>query len=372
MRGRAIIPLVVGLGVGIFAIKMFVNVLQNARGSNTSDMVEVVSAAADINATLEISEAMVSTKKVPKALAPKMAFATKQEVVGRVAGLMIPNGSAITANMLAPKGTPPGLAVRIPAGYRAVAIKTDEYAGVGGWLKPRARVDVVAMMVTQANGRRQTICRTILQDIEVLAVGPNLEKVDSAASVTKSVTLAVRPGDVTTLHLAASQNGSKLRLAMRGQSDRSLSVSATTTDNDLLAGNIGQNSSAEMGEGADSRPTFLRKMFGNPSKNGEDATDKVPSGSVPTGVAIASAAPVRNEWVVEVINGSDVEYIRFDGNDSGARRLNEKSRNARSVARPVGLRALPVAPRLPVKPAAKSAAPAADSNAVPTPVQLLE
>ena len=105
MRGRAIIPLVVGLGIGIFAIKMFVNVLQNARGSNTSDMVEVVSAAADINATLEISEAMVSTKKVPKVLTPKMAFATKQEVVGRVAGLMIPNGSAITANMLAPKGT---------------------------------------------------------------------------------------------------------------------------------------------------------------------------------------------------------------------------------------------------------------------------
>jgi len=368
MRGRAIIPLVVGLGVGIFAIKMFVNVLQNARGSNTSDMVEVVSAAADINATLEISEAMVSTKKVPKALTPKMAFTTKQEVVGRVAGLMIPNGSAITANMLAPKGTAPGLAVRIPEGYRAVAVKTDEYAGVGGWLKPRARVDVVAMMVTQANGKRQTICRTILQDVEVLAVGSNLEKVDSAASVTKSVTLAVRPGDVTTLHLAASQNGSKLRLAMRGQNDHALAVSATTTDNELLADNIGPNSSAGMVQGADSRPSFLHRLFGNPSKNADDATDKVTSASILTGTPLASAVPVRNEWVVEVINGNEVEYVRFDGSDNGARRLNEKSRNAR----PVGPRALPVAPRLPVKPAAKSAASVADSDANLSPVTQLE
>ena len=368
MRGRAIIPLVVGLGVGVFAIKMFVNVLQNARGSNTSDMVEVVSAAADINSALEISPGMVTTKRVPKALTPKMAFSTKEEVVGRVTSLMIPNGSAITANMLAPKGTPAGLAVRIPDGFRAVAVKTDEYAGVGGWLKPRARVDVVAMMVTQTHGKRETICRTILQDVEVLAVGANIEQVDSAASVTKSVTLAVRPSDVPRLHLASSQSGSKIRLAMRSQSDHFVGAIPSTTDNDLIDGYFEDERSAAPENASVQKNSFLDRLLSKGSKNGEDATDKETSDSVPAGMLLAS---VENEWVVELIKGSDVEYVRFDGNDSGARRLNARSRHARSVARPSGVPAFPVAPRSPVKPAAaKSTAPVADSDADTTPVEL--
>jgi pilus assembly protein CpaB len=353
--------LVVGLGVGIFAIKMFVNVLQNAKGSNTGEMVEVVSAIADIAPTVEITDAMVGIRQVPKSLAPKLSFTSKEEVVGRVAAMVIPNGSAVTANLLAPKGTLPGLAVKIPEGYRAVAIKTDEYAGVAGWLKPRARVDVVAMMLVQDGGRRSTICRTILQDVEVLAVGQDLGNAgDPNATVTKSVTLAVRPSDVPRLHLASSQNGSKLRLAMRGQTDRNIARSETTTDNELIEGYTATNT----GAGTNSDTSFLDRLFTNRSNNPGDATDKGSNTSAPAGTALASVGPVRGEWVVEVINGSDVEYVRFDGKNTGARRLHGRPGSVAPVIRPASSNDSPTFP-VPLKPVV-------DKDVESTPVQTLE
>jgi pilus assembly protein CpaB len=361
MRGRAIIPLVVGLGVGVFAIKMFVNVLQNAKGSNTNDMVEVVSAVADIAPTVEISESMVGVRQVPKSLAPKLAFAKKEDVIGRVAAMVIPNGSAVTANLLAPKGTLAGLAVRIPDGYRAVSIKTDEYAGVAGWLKPHARVDVVAMLLIQEGGKRSTICRTILQDVEVLAVGQDLGNAgDPNATVTKSVTLAVKPNDVPRLHLASSQTGSKLRLAMRAQKDRGIARAGTTTDNELLDGSSEANSGAEGDVSAQAQAAFLKRLLTNHSNNADQATDKGSNTSVPAGTALASGPSVENEWIVEVINGTEVQYVRFDGNSNGARRVHGKS----GIPRPIRTGASPAFP-VPLKPGA-------DKDARSAPVQVLE
>ena len=160
MRGRAIIPLVVELGVGVFAIKMFVNVLQNAKGSSTGDMVEVVSAVADIAPTMEITEAMIGMRQVPKSLAPKMAFAKKEEVVGRVASMVIPNGSAVTTNLLAPKGTPAGLAVRILGRVTKERVRILQEADAifleelraSGWYEKTAQAFAVLLPVKSVGG----------------------------------------------------------------------------------------------------------------------------------------------------------------------------------------------------------------------------
>jgi Flp pilus assembly protein CpaB len=124
MRGRAIIPLVVGLGVGFVALKFFVNVLQKAKGAPT-ELVSVVYAAANIEPTVEIQDSMVEVRQVVKDAAPDSGFSQKAELVGRVASWPIPKGCPIGAMQLAPKGTPHGMAVRITNGFRAVAVKID-------------------------------------------------------------------------------------------------------------------------------------------------------------------------------------------------------------------------------------------------------
>lgn len=321
MKSRAIIPLVVGLGLGVVAVKMFFGVLKNAKGANTGETVELLCAATDIPPAVEVTEAMLVTKAVPKAFVPKMAFYKKSEVVGRVTSMVVPGGSPIVASVLAPPGTPPGMAVRIPDGHRAVAVQIDEYAGVAGWLKPETRVDVIAMMMGKRSGPSEAYSKVILQDVLVLAVGQDMGiKGDPNASVTKSVTLALKPVDVPKLHLAASKSGSKLRLAMRGQNDRDVSALPVTTDNDLL---IGQSSAPSTAPSP--MAGFLSQMFSNQPKNARNATDKATK--VPAAQQLASVTPAKPAWVIEMVNGTQVDVVRFDGKGANARRLeNEKSK----------------------------------------------
>src|SRR5438876_13770 len=162
MKAKAIIPLVLGLGIGIFAIKMFVNVLKKAKGS-TGETVEVVRARVDMAPTIEITEQMVEMASVPETLCPKLAIRDKKEVIGRVTANSIPQGCPVVQSLLAPKGTLPGLAARIKDGFRAVAVKVDESVGVAGWVKPGSKVDVVAVMSGRAGSKNEIISRTILR-----------------------------------------------------------------------------------------------------------------------------------------------------------------------------------------------------------------
>src|SRR3990172_5761012 len=104
MKGRAIIPLVIGLCVGVFALKVFVNVLQKARGATVNDTVWVVCAAVDIDPTVEVQEAMLEVRQVPKSLVPERTFADPKELVGRVTSLTVAKGMPVVDHLLAAKG----------------------------------------------------------------------------------------------------------------------------------------------------------------------------------------------------------------------------------------------------------------------------
>lgn len=294
MKSRAVIPLVVGLAVGGIAIKVFFNVLKKAKGSSVSDTVQVVRAAADIASTVEISESMVGLVAVPKPLLPEGCFTDPKQVVGRVSSQTIPKGMPITASLLAPEGTPPGMVAKIQDGYRAVAIQVDEVAGVGGFVKPGARVDVV--MVVAGQGRNSNISRVILQNVEVLAVGQKTEVGAEGAAVTRSVTVLVKPEEASKLHLASMKG--KLRLAMRSQEDRREPKPVTLTDQDLLTDGPPRNAKRN-------EDSLLARLFGNLPKTSKSPDD------VRTGFK-ALPAPENKEWTVEVLSGTETFKVKFD------------------------------------------------------------
>ncbi len=311
MKGRAIIPLVVGLGIGLVAVRYFVNVLQKAKGATTNDTVAVVVANADIGATVEIKSAMVEARQVARALAPSMAFSNAEEVVGRVAATAIPKGMALSPALLAPKGTPPGMVVRIPDGYRAVAVNIDESAGVAGWVKSGSRVDVVVMLSVRRGSRTENVSKMVLQNVEVLAVGQDLgTSADTSASLAKSVTLLVEPKDVPKLHLAATRG--KIRLAMRGQHDVTGQQVDLTTDNDLLSNAPRQGAGAGL--------SLLSRLFAPKPKVEDSQTDKDRQAQA---ALLAQAAAARREpWSVEVLKGSrKPESVWFEDNRREARRI---------------------------------------------------
>jgi pilus assembly protein CpaB len=312
MKSRAIIPLAIGLVIGVVAIKYSVKLIRQARGAG-ADTVGVLVASADISATSEITPAMLDVKNMPKMVLPKMYMADRKEVEGRVASAMIPAGQPIVQTMLAPKGTLPGLAVRIKEGMRAVAVQVDESAGVAGWVKPGSHVDVVAVMSGRSNG--EVISKVILQNVEVLAVGQDSgAKAETGASIVKTVTLGVSPDNVTQLHLAATKG--KIRLAMRNQSDDETAKKVEeTTDNELL----GIPAKAEKSNAAGGFLQFLSKLP-KPSPRATDKESRATRASLAE-KEVKPEPPAPKLHRVEVIEGSRLSEVVFAGEGTNLTRV---------------------------------------------------
>jgi Flp pilus assembly protein CpaB len=209
MKPRTLIPLVIGLGIGAFAIKMGVDMVRKAGGAQ-GGTINVLVSAKPIEVASDITESMLTTKPVAKSLAPHDGFTDRKAVVGRVSAMSIASGVPITAGMLAPIGAEPGLRAKIPPGYRAVSISVTEESAVAGFVMPGARVDVF-----EGDERAASRSRLLLSDVEVGAVGQSMNDVDKdgkTVRITKSVTLFLSPDQVELLP-AAKKN---LRLALRG------------------------------------------------------------------------------------------------------------------------------------------------------------
>jgi len=127
-----------------------------------------------------------------------------------LAELSGPNGRATLSNLLTP-------------GMRAVTIKIDEIAGVGGFIMPGDRVDVV---LTRNAGEIEEVKRNaegasgskiatevVIEAAKVLSVGQAADERATTPKVADSVTLEVTPEGAQKVTLA--RNVGKLSLSLR-------------------------------------------------------------------------------------------------------------------------------------------------------------
>ena len=212
MKPKTIVPLVIGLAVGFFAIKMGIDMVQRAKGAQGEEVGVLVSGR-QIEVATKITDSMLSAKKVPAALVPSDAFTVSKDLIGRVTNMTVASGVPITASMLAPPGTEPGLRALIPQGMRAVSVSVNEETAVAGFIMPGAHVDLSA--VPKDNGP----AKLILSDVEVGAVGQSMSRVSDdgkTVRMEKSVTLFIKPEEVQVLH--AYTGSGRIRLSLRGAS----------------------------------------------------------------------------------------------------------------------------------------------------------
>jgi pilus assembly protein CpaB len=224
MKGKAVIPLVLGLCVGLLAVKFGLDAIRSAEAKGSSKKtVKAVVAVDDIEATMEINKEMVKeVDTIPNSLIPDAErVSSMDEVVGRVAAKTIPQGAALLRSMLAEEGTPPGMLGLIEPGYRAFSVKIDEVTGVAYQIRPGDWVDVLVVMDIKGGGnQKETIAEVILQKVKVAAVGrSDAAGPDGKPSrrPAKSATLLVPDEEVPKLHLAATRG--RISLALRGDDD---------------------------------------------------------------------------------------------------------------------------------------------------------
>jgi pilus assembly protein CpaB len=150
---------------------------------------------------------------------PKGALAKTDAVVGRGVVSVIYEGEPIMESRLAPAGSGGGLAATIKHGMRACAVKVDEVVGVAGFVVPGMRVDVLASGVPPgAPASDGPKVKTLLQNIEVLSAGTNIQKDNEGKPVqVQVVNLLVDPEQAELLSLASNQT--KIQLALRNPLD---------------------------------------------------------------------------------------------------------------------------------------------------------
>ena len=144
----------------------------------------------------------------------------KASVVGRGVVSAIYEGEPILDYRLALAGAGGGLAATIPAGMRACAVKVNDVVGLAGFVVPGMRVDVLVSGNAGSGNANMSgpEVKTVLQNIQVLSAGQNIQKDAEGKPVqVQVVNLLVTPEQAEILSLAS--NETRIQLVLRNPLD---------------------------------------------------------------------------------------------------------------------------------------------------------
>ena len=166
---------------------------------------------------------------------PKGIVVKREAIVGRGVVSALYEGEPVLENRLAPVGSGGGLAATIPVGMRACAVKVNEVVGVAGFVLPGMRVDVlIAGTPPVGNAASGPKVKTLLQNIQVLSAGANIQKDNEGKPVpAQVVNLLVNPEQAEILSLAS--NETRIQLVLRNPTDTEISKPPGTMMSALFA-----------------------------------------------------------------------------------------------------------------------------------------
>jgi pilus assembly protein CpaB len=236
---------------------------------------KVIAAANDIKLGTILDKSNLTTVEIAGTI-PKGAFVKPTDVIGRGVISDLYQGEPILDSRLAAPGSGGGLAAAIPQGMRACAVRVDDVVGVSGFVTPGMRVDVLISGIPpgEQSPSQGTVSKTILQNIQVLSAGTDIQKDNEGkAKPVQVVNLLVAPDQAEILTLASNQQV-KIQLVLRNPLD-------TKT--------------------AEVPGTAMGNIFGGPNAGMAKAQ--------PAARTVHKAAP--QAFSIEVINGSKESQEKF-------------------------------------------------------------
>ena len=193
----------------------------------------VVAAAANIKIGTVLTAASLKTIEFLGS-PPAGAILKPETAIGRGVISDLYEGEPIIESRLAIPGTGGGLASIIPSGMRACAVKVDDVVGVAGFATPGMRVDVlISGIPPNAQANQGTVTKTILQNIQVLSAGTDIQKdAEGKPKPVAVVNLLVTPEQAETLSLASNV---RIQLVLRNPLDTEIGKVPGTAMSRLFA-----------------------------------------------------------------------------------------------------------------------------------------
>lgn len=239
MRVRSVATLAVALFFGLIATILVRNYVAHTGTANlqSSGTTPVVISSQEIGRGVALKASMLKVVNYPRESVPAGGFQDVSQLMPsgqapRITLASLAANEPILSAKLSGPGGRPNLSGVIEAGMRAVSLRSNDVAGVGGFVLPGDRVDV---LLTRSDGTQQTtsVTQVLAQNALVLGVDQSDNQEASKPVVTKSVTVQVTPEQAATISLGESIGS--LSLALRRDNDDAPLVSRATTVADLRA-----------------------------------------------------------------------------------------------------------------------------------------
>ena len=221
-RSRPWLLLVLALGSGALATFLALRYIKQQSQpllAREPSKAQVVLAARSLQVGTVIEPEDIKLVSWPGNALPAGYVASASEAVGRGITTPVAENEPLMAVKLASKEAGGGLPIIIKDGMRAVSVRVDEIIGVAGFVLPGTRVDVmVTLDKSPEENRPQAITKTILQNVQTLAAGQQVQRdVEGKPQTVTAITLLVTPDEAELLALAAKEG--RIQLALRNPID---------------------------------------------------------------------------------------------------------------------------------------------------------
>ena len=178
-RYRHLLLLGAALVVALFASVIAYRVLQRRaeRTEAVAETQQVAVAAVGLSPGMEIRKEMVSvTSFLAKSMPVESIFTNPADLEGRVVLSPVQTGEPIfRSRVTGPDSSGAGVSALVAVGKRAMAVRVDKIIGVSGFIRPQNRVDVLVTLGNPSD-KGESITKTVLENMLVLAAGTELEK----------------------------------------------------------------------------------------------------------------------------------------------------------------------------------------------------
>ena len=203
------------------------------RANTPAQKIQIVAAAKDLPAGVALGPGDVTLIDWPATVSLPGSFSKTDQVLGRPLIYAVGAKAPLMERDLAVAGSGLGLAVKIPPGMRATSVRSNEIVGVAGFLYPGSHVDVLGTFTVPGNPNPVT--QTILQNVEVLTAGQQIEPDPQGKPQTVNVvTVLLNSEDSQKLLLASTQG--TIQFVLRSGADQAKSTPTPTRLDQLVSG----------------------------------------------------------------------------------------------------------------------------------------